>query len=80
MIAVSNFSVDVNEAKFSIEITLPRPLSVEGRNQVLRYLAATHGNDLRRYRFIGHQKLHLVTKSNEDSFKVLEAYADRLLL
>ena len=80
MIAVSNFSVDVNEAKFSIEITLPRPLSVEGRNQVLRYLAATHGNDLRRYRFIGHQKLHLVTKSNEGSFKVLEAYADRLLL
>lgn len=80
MIAVSNFSIDVNEAKFSIEITLPRPLSAEGRNQVLRYLATTHGNDLRRYRFIGHQKIHLVTKSNKGSFKALEAYADKLLL
>ena len=75
---MANVGIEVDEENYSIIVIIPIPLTIDSRTQILNYLGTKYAKELRRYRFVGHQKLCLRTKRTAEAFQVMEEYANRL--
>ena len=78
MAAIKGLSIDVSEADFAITITMPTALSRPAQNDFLNFLVAKFGPHLSRFRFQDSKTLYLRTKRNDNDFKVVLTYAEKL--
>lgn len=78
MTNASGLSIDANEERFTIRVTLPIAFSKANQAIYLRFLDIKFGPDLNDYRFSGNKVVIFVTKRNPFSFKVIEDYVNAI--